>query len=261
VETVEPSPQGARMLFRVNVEIARGWRIPRDSIGRRTATGPLAPEVIAIAAGSAGEALKPGEEIQTQNGGDIFSSLSSAAGDVDKLTNQGLLPLLDNLNQQVTSIGGLFNNDIRKLVGNANAITGPAAQDMPVLLRDLRQITGNLAEVSQRLRGVTDPEHMAEIDRILANADHATQHLEKASTNLEALSGTSGRDLQVSLAELRRSADLLSQHVEAIVQNLDATSRNMNEFSRQIRRDPSLVLRGSPPADQVPETQPAGEKK
>jgi phospholipid/cholesterol/gamma-HCH transport system substrate-binding protein len=262
VEKVVPAPQQTgQMLFRVTVEVTRGWKIPRDSVARPTSPGPLAPQIIAISAGSSAESLKPGEQIQTAKGMDIFSSLSSVGGDVDRLTDQALMPLLKNLDHQVTDIGALFNNDVRRLVGNANNITGPLAEQMPALLADARQITGNLAEVSKQLRTLTDDKRLAELDRILANLDTASRHLEKTSETLEALSTGSGRDLQVSLENLRRSTDVLAQHAETIVQNLDSTSRNMNEFSRQIRRDPSLVLRGTPPSDNVQESRPSEEKK
>jgi phospholipid/cholesterol/gamma-HCH transport system substrate-binding protein len=261
VEKVTPAPQQGKMLFRVNVDVTRGWIIPHDSIARPTAPGPLAPQIIAISGGASAEPLKPGDQVLTAAGLDIFSSLSSVGGDVDKITNEALMPLLNNLNHQVTNIGGLFDTDIRQLVANANAITGPTAKDMPVLLANAREITSNLTQTTAQLKELTDAKRLAQIDQILANADRATQHLEKTSENLENLSTSSGRDLQVSLENLRHSTDLLSQHAEAIVQNLDSTSRNMNEFSRQIRRDPSLVLRGTPPVDNVQESRPGGDGK
>ena len=47
-----------------------------------------------------------------------------------------------------------------------------------------------------------------------------------------------------ALADLRTSLDALGRHADAIAYNLEATTRNMSEFSGQIRNDPSALLLG-----------------
>ena len=42
----------------------------------------------------------------------------------------------------------------------------------------------------------------------------------------------------------RERLEALSRHTEAIATNLEATTRNMDEFSQQIREDPAVLLRG-----------------
>jgi phospholipid/cholesterol/gamma-HCH transport system substrate-binding protein len=37
---------------------------------------------------------------------------------------------------------------------------------------------------------------------------------------------------------------------DAIAHNLEATTRNMNEFSQQIRENPGLIIRGRSAADE-----------
>ena len=48
---------------------------------------------------------------------------------------------------------------------------------------------------------------------------------------------------------LRYTLEELSASAEGILQNLESTSRNMNEFSRQLRRNPGLLLSGKPAAE------------
>ena len=41
----------------------------------------------------------------------------------------------------------------------------------------------------------------------------------------------------------------MSRHIDAIASNLEDTTRNAKEFSEQIRKDPSVILRGRNAAD------------
>ena len=45
-------------------------------------------------------------------------------------------------------------------------------------------------------------------------------------------------------ADLQHSMDSVARHIDAINTNLEATTRNMTEFTRQLREDPSVVIRG-----------------
>jgi phospholipid/cholesterol/gamma-HCH transport system substrate-binding protein len=40
---------------------------------------------------------------------------------------------------------------------------------------------------------------------------------------------------------------VVAQHIDAVAQNLEGTSRNMAEFSRRLKANPGLLLRGGRP--------------
>ena len=51
-------------------------------------------------------------------------------------------------------------------------------------------------------------------------------------------------DLRQATRSLNLSLDTFADHAGAISRNLEETTRSMNEFSEQIRENPSLILRG-----------------
>jgi len=243
VTKITPLFDAEKVRFRITLAIAQGWKIPADSVASTSAGGLLAPMTIAIKAGAGSAFLKPGDEIAAGSNRDLFATVAGAAGTVDKLANDALLPLFDNLDRQVTAVGGLLDDDVRQLIGNANRIAEAAAQTMPPLLADARAVTANLARVSQQIDGAITPERLAAIDRIIANADQATASLAKSSKALEALSGDSGQDLRIAVRELRLTSESLARHSDAITQNLDSAAHNLKDLSRQLRANPSLLLR------------------
>jgi phospholipid/cholesterol/gamma-HCH transport system substrate-binding protein len=249
IERIEPQAQGSQMAFRVELSVTRGWKIPKDSIASTTATGLLAPQIVAISAGKSAEALKPGEQITPGSSADLFSTMAGAAGNLDKLSNEALLPLLDNINRQVNAIGSLLDQDTRRLIQNVDTVVAATGQDLPAILQDVRRTTGDLAAVSNEARGALSPERMVRIGRAIDNVDIAMQNLSKVSVQVEALTSGSGQDLKLAARELRMTAENFSRHSAAIAENLDAATRNMQEFSRQIRANPGLLLRGGAVAE------------
>lgn len=243
VVEITPLHDRARVQFRVRLAIASGWKIPEDSRASTAAPGLLAPVTISIAAGSSSTLLKPGAEIPAGTSHDLMSTVAGAAGTVDRLANDGLLPLFGNVDKQVTAVGSLLDGDVRRLVNNANRVAEAAATTVPPLLADARAITEHLRAVSRQLDGAITPQRLAAIDRIIVNADRATTSLARSSQALEALSGDSGDDLRVAVRELRLTSESLARHADSITQNLDSASHNLKDLSRQLRANPGLLIR------------------
>lgn len=245
VTAITPQQKDGRVQFRVSLSVTAGWKIPEDSVAQSNSAGLLAPQTIAIVAGKSATALKPGSLITPGQSADLFSTVAGAAGSVNRLTNQALLPLLSNLDRQITAVGALLDGDVRKLVGNANIVAASAAQELPLVLRDARNASNGLAVLSVRAQSLLTPEHIASLDRIIGNTDQATASLARASASLEKLSGDSGEDLHVTARELRLAAESLSRHSESITENLDTATRNLKELSRELRQNPGLLIRNS----------------
>ncbi|MCK9385375.1 MAG: MlaD family protein [Nevskia sp.] len=252
VTAITPMIGDERVQFRVDMSITHGWKIPTDSIARSTSSGLLAPQTIAINAGKNSAMLAPGDRITPGLTVDLFSTVTGAAGSVDRLTNQALVPLLSNVDKQISAIGDLLNHDIRRLIGNANITAEAAAQDVPAILRDARSASSGLAQLSSQLSSVVTPLRLSQVDHILANADQATASLAKTSATLEHLTGDNAEDLRAAVRELRLAMENLSRHSDAITQNLDTATRNLQELSRQLRNNPGLLIRNTPPRDRDP---------
>jgi methyl-accepting chemotaxis protein len=98
-------------------------------------------------------------------------------------------------------------------------------------------ILTNLSAVSQDVSDMTNGVQAtkAQIDDILETIDRL----------IDSNSGEIGH----SLTDLHASLEAVSRHIDAIARNLEDTTRNTSEFSEQIRKDPSVLLRRRNAAD------------
>ena len=231
VESVEPVETEGKPRFRIELSVLRGWKIPDDSVARSVAPGVLAPQNIAISAGKSATMLKAGDTIRSAASSSLADSFSSIAGNVGDLTERSLVPLVDNLNAQVTALGEIIQGDLKPLAKNANHLVQATNEHWPSIMRNADTVTTDFAGVSARL------------DRLVGNLDRTAINLQQASASLQTLAKNSGDDLQVGLREFRFTMESFSQHAEPIAQNLDSAALNLQEFSRQIRQNPGLLLR------------------
>ena len=243
VEQIEPYEEQGRMRFRVRLSVVEGWKIPEDSLARSVASGVLAPQTIDISAGSSPRALSPGGTIAGGGASGLMSTVAGLAGNVDELTEQALLPLLRNLDKQVTLLGTILQEDIRPLAQNSNKVMAAASKDVPMIL-------ANLERVSRRSEQLLSSQRVASLERTLDNADQTMLSLRKGSQQLE----QAAPDALAALHELRLTLESLSRRSEAIAQNVESSTRNLQEFSRQIRRSPGTLLRApEPPREDGPQ--------
>jgi phospholipid/cholesterol/gamma-HCH transport system substrate-binding protein len=253
VENIEPTQEQGKARFRVTMSISSGWQIPDDSVARSVAPGLLAAQTVSVSAGKSQTMLQPGAMIRGGASASLQESFSSIAGSVDELTDQSLMPLVDNLNKQVTRLGAIIDKDLQPLVGNANRFMQTTADHWPLVMKNVEHMSADLASTSEQLDTLISEDRVAAIDRLIVNLDKTATSMQKASAQLEELTQASGPDLKVALRELRFTTEAVSRHAESFSENLDASARNLQEFSRRIRQNPSLLLRsGEAPEDPVP---------
>ncbi len=253
VESVEPSQNAGKARFRVSVSITSGWQIPEDSIARSVAPGLLAAQTISISAGKSSVMLKPGAMIPSGWSASLQDSFSSIAGNVDQLTERSLVPLVDNLNKQVTLLGEILDKDMHPLVANANRFMKTTADRWPVVMKNVETASNDLTGMSGQMNELLSDERIAALDRLITNLDKTAINMQKATTELEKLTQQGGPDLKAALRDLRFTTEAVSRHAESFSSNLDSAALNLQEFSRSIRQNPSLLLRSpDAPNDPVP---------
>ena len=229
IEEIQPTILEGRQVFRLDLSVQRGWRIPEDCLARITTSGFLSAAVVNLRAGTSATPLEPGDEIPSLESPDLFAAMSSVAGELGELIQGSLKPMLQTLSE-----GG------------------------PEIVADLEVFTGRLNETLTRIDGFLSGENGRRIEQILVN-------LESTSTSFAAVTGELEQTRQridelleltnVVLEENRRpvgeavlnlqdSLESVSRHIDAIAHHLEVTTRNMNEFSRQIRENPGVIIRG-----------------
>lgn len=226
IESIQPLEDGEG--FRVDVSVRRGWPIPDDSAAAISA-GLFAASVIDIAGGESPRSLEPGARIPSSEGGDPLASVGSLATEVSSLVREQIAPLLE---------------DVRA--------------DLPEIVANVRSVTTEAKTTVDRLNGLLARQNTQRIENILVNLDEATTEansivgeLGTTRANIDGVVQKMDRlleedqgDLAVAVADLRYSLATLTRHIDAISANLEAATRNMNEFSRQVRDNPGVLLRG-----------------
>ena len=220
IDAIAPQHSDGKPVFLVEVSVQKGWPIPADSSAAIVA-GIFEAAVIDIAGGSASELLAPGSAIPARESADLFSLANDAADKIGRI--------LDDI----------------------------AARE-PVLLENLEIVSSDLRRAMAQINTLLDDENVGRVGQILTNAEGAMGNLNQLLdelrdaganvnqlvTSLDRLLDEEDGDLSEAIDDVRHSTAALASHIDAIISNLEDATRNANEFSKQIREDPSVLLRG-----------------
>jgi phospholipid/cholesterol/gamma-HCH transport system substrate-binding protein len=180
--------------------------------------------------------------------------------------------VVDNVLKASVSLA-LLSEEARE---DVRVLLGPDSQKrVTAMVDNFSRASANVATVSQtldeRVKEVLTPKTARKIQNALDNvalaannvADltsdlHSTrERLDKLLIGLNAISDENRPGLNASVSDLRFTLRVLSQRVDAITYNLEGTSRNLSEFSRTIRNNPSVLLLGTTKnSDEVTGLQP-----
>jgi len=245
VTSIEPMRTGEGISYRVALDVKEDWKIPADSVARIYSEGLLADTVVNISEGHSKAFLAPGDTIKGEQGVDLFAVIGKVAGEFGDLSEHSIKPLIESLNRTVQKVGGALENRV------------------PAILTDVDHLVARLNDSAGHLSDILDDESTHKAKRILTNVDKSARDLSKLTAGLadvkrdaqalmakldELVSG-SGPDVRRAAADLRDILEQVSRYSTGILQNMDEASRNMNEFSRQIRENPARLLGGSSPQD------------
>jgi phospholipid/cholesterol/gamma-HCH transport system substrate-binding protein len=136
---------------------------------------------------------------------------------------------------------------------------------LPPILDGLQSLVDTLKGAAESLPRILNSDTEAQLKRVVANSESISDNLLKLSEELRQTRASADRLLnqsQQALGEnrdnirravtaLRVTLEELSANTETILRNLEGTSHNMNEFSRQIRQNPALLISGKPPRDEA----------
>ena len=268
VEAIEPIMEDGATVFRLDVSVEEGFVIPADSIARVHASQFLAAKTVEIQRGTAATALQPGARIASAPPADMFSAMASVAGQVGELSQDGLMPLLSHLGDLVGNANRMLDRDVAPLFGSLNAVATDARGQVPQIAAELLAFTEELNTTLASLQLLLSEQNMAEVQQTVRNVNTVSGDFVEITA---AVQGTLGQlesvvaELQDVVAQNRGKVDAslddtryilrsIAQNIDSINHNLAGTTRNMNEFSRLIRQNPSLLLGGSPPEEVNVET-------
>ncbi len=144
------------------------------------------------------------------------------------------------------------------------ALLGPESQErVRTMVDNFSRASANVATVSQTLdtgvKEILTPETTTKIQNAVDNVALAASNIADLTSDLRstrerldrlligvnAIAEENRPNLRESAADLRYALRSLSQRVDAITYNLEGASRNLSEFSRSIRNNPAVLLRGT----------------
>ena len=224
--------------YRLHVTIRKGWEIPEDSLAVMTQASLLSAMVVDIQAGTSPHMIGPGERIPSLGSTNMMTAMSSVAAKLGHLADTSLQPILDNLSGGTDSLSAL-------------------SQDAPIILNNVKTFTKQLTTATTRLNHILD-QSGGQLETILGKAEVASGNISTLTTDFhqtrkqldtllismrKIVSNNSG-EIDHSIADLHHALEVVASHVQEISSNLEATTRNMNELTTDLRRNPGLLVRG-----------------
>jgi phospholipid/cholesterol/gamma-HCH transport system substrate-binding protein len=260
VEAIDPVVENGTTVFRLDISVQEGFAIPADSVARIQTSQFLGAKTVEINRGTAAATLEPGAQIAGAPAADMFSAMSSVAGTVGDLSREGLKPLLDRLVDLVSNANRLIDRDVTTLVGSLNAVANDTRGQVPQIAGELLTFTEELNATLASVQALVSEQNVNEVQQTVHNINAVSGDFVAISRSVQATLGQLElivADLQqiveknegkveASLDDTRYILRSIAQNIDTINHNLAGTTRNMNEFSRLIRQNPSLLLGGAP---------------
>jgi phospholipid/cholesterol/gamma-HCH transport system substrate-binding protein len=200
----------------------------------------------------------------------MFAAMSSMAGQVGELSRDGLMPLLAHIGDLVANANRMLDRDVAPLVGSLNAVATDARGQVPQIAGELLAFTEELNNTLASLQALLSAQNVTEVQQTVHNVNSVSgefvaitqsvqatlDQLQRIVADLQDAVETNRGKVDASVDDTRYVLRSIAQNIDNINHNLAGTTRNMNEFSRLIRQNPSLLLGGSPPEEINVETLP-----
>ena len=245
IESIKPVRKQGKTFYRLELSVLHGWKIPTDSFATIMSPGMLSDNQVDIREGSSQVFLEPGAILKGKETTSAMAMLNTIASEITDLSENSVKPLIGAIHTQVDRTGDQINSKLDFVSAR--------------LLSLLKDFQNNSDQLSTLLGG-KNQEHMT---NLFENADLTSRKLlglaksfEATSQELTTLLQQSGsimndnnQDIRHAVVDLRSTMATVSQSINSIVDNLDSTSRNMSEFSRRIRENPSVIINSKPPVD------------
>jgi phospholipid/cholesterol/gamma-HCH transport system substrate-binding protein len=234
IENISPEEGEGRRSYRVDVTVKRDWPIPEDSVAEITAASLLSAYVLDIQAGESQTLLEPGSEIGGQEAQAMLSAVNAVADEALRVIEESVRPMLASF-----------------------------AEGAPGIVDNVDQFTAELNDTVDQINAILSPTNVERVGKILENLDNATGEFATLIeglgdtrllvggliTKLDALLEEDQGELNVAIRDLRRTMAAIARRIDSITSDLESTTRNMNEFSRQLRENPGVLVRGRETSD------------
>jgi len=234
VGAIEPVESEGRTRFRVALVLRKPLRIPADSTALIAAPGLLAAPLVDIREGASREVLAAGGEIRSIAGSNLVESMATLAAQLGEIAATDLKPLLAQIGKRVDTLGGSLEKNL------------PPAMD------DLRSTLARLNTTAGRVEQLFSDDNRLRWQRMLGNADTASGDVLKLSRELHEVTREVSdlvRDSRGIVNGTGRELETSLKRADKVLYQLESAGRHLNEFSRTVRENPSVLINSRPPAE------------
>ncbi|MBK5930900.1 MlaD family protein [Halochromatium salexigens] len=262
-----PPPPAARApelpCFRATLHIQQAWPVPGESVAQLASAGVLRGNIIRILPGPSADTLSPGSVIPTiEREPDLGMQIATALTQAQRTLDEHIRPALAQLQARLQGVLAMFGEqaedgdgeggvgaDLGQGLGavldnlvqlSADIEQSVDPEQIQAILTTVQSLSENLASVSSTLPARTD-DIQAAVARYGALADELRGLVENSRPNVEG----SLDDVQYVLQEL-------SAALAPILANIENASRNLSALARELREQPTSLLRGREQEDQTP---------
>lgn len=245
--------QGANMFAAVNAVASEFESLSRTAVRPLLERLHGSVEVLADALeGTAPGVLQTLDLVSTTVGEELPGSLGQLAALSARL-NEEVPRILDNLVQASARLRE-GTPHVPRILSNLEAASEDIRDTTPTLTASLERSAGRVDTLLSR-------RNVKRVDTMLANLERASTdvgsvlgQLDAAAASVNGVIGDLDRlvarhspDVAESITGLRASLARVSEAVDTVSYHLEGGSRNMHEFSRRIRDNPSALLLSSAP--------------
>ncbi|MBQ5609736.1 MAG: MCE family protein [Rikenellaceae bacterium] len=247
---------------KVALAVKRQYRLPVDTRAVIYDNGIMGGKAIKLDLGSSSELLKRGDQIISDSGSDMMSSIGNELGDLKgKLT-----VVADNLATALANINTLVEQNTDNLSGTISNLNSISASLDGVLKSERKNIEGivtSLTGLAEMLNQNTE-----RFDRIIGNVDAVAEQLEQAKVDSLVKAFTSTADnLSRMLASINAGEGSVGELMndKELYDNLAAASGNLSALLADLKEHPARYVHfsvfGSDPDKKAERKAARAEKK
>ena len=262
VEMIEPVRSTGATRYQISLSVIKDWRIPSNSIAHLVTSGLISAITIDIREGDSTTMLQPGGMINGQEAINIFNAINNVATELQGVTRESLRPMIDNLNNQIEMLAvelhDLTTGSVRPLIDNINQKLNEQ------VLTDATSLVVKLNKSADRMLMLLDDDNQQNLQQFLANMESASGEMTSLLTrmedtrlamntlvhNVDGMVIDNTENIKGSINEMHKTLAVISKNINAVTYHLEGSSRNLHELSREVRENPSLLLKGSPQTEE-----------
>lgn len=241
--------------FRATLRIQDGWPVPRDSVVQLGSAGLLKGDVIKIQPGLAPDLLADGAVINAQGREvDLMSQVGHLTDTVRILVEETIAPTLVSLRDQIKTIETLLgtgddqSGNRERLAGAFENLQGLSARlkeavdplAISAILGSVRTMSANLANMTSELKGSTK------------DIQHTVTNYGELAVDMRGLVRDNRPALQRSLDDSQFLLQELATALTPILTNIEDATRNLSALSRELRNDPTTILKSREVEEKTP---------